>query len=81
MINIETQKIEKCISENIENILKDVITGWNSPVKKAFEEKEFQDKMKELSIKIYNEILEDKDFQNKLRDKMFSAMIDNLLRK
>lgn len=81
MIKIELQQIEQVINNNISEILKDVLTRWDSPVKRAFEEKEIQDKMKEVAIKIYNEILEDKDFQDKLKDKMFSAMIDNLLRK
>lgn len=80
-IIITTDKIIAAIEANIGKVLSDYFSGWDNPLKKTLESPEFKEKMLEMTRKMYEDIISRDDFQEKLKDRLFVAMVENLLKK
>lgn len=81
-MKIPDKKIVKVLEDNLDEVLKDVLTGWDSPVKKMLQDSDsdFQKKLKEIAEKVFTEVLNDPSFQEKLKDRFLQTAIENMIR-
>ena len=79
-MEIKNEKIIKAMEDNMNEILKDVLTSYNNPIKKALEEKEFAQELKDLAKNILREIITDEEFQKSLKDRILSKAVENMIR-
>lgn len=82
-IIIKNEKVISAFSENIDEILKDTLTGWDSPVKKMLtdSDSEFQKRLATLAEKVFTEVINSPDFQEKLKDKFLQTAIENMIKR
>lgn len=82
-IIIKNEKIVKCLNENIAEILKDVLTGWDNPVKKLMTdtEGEVYKSLRATTEKMFSEILNSPDFQEQLKSEMVKVAIENMMKR
>lgn len=82
-ITIKTDLLKKILLENIEEILKDVLTGYDSPVKKLMtdEEGEVYKGLEKVTKDTFKAILDSKDFRNELKEQMMRVAIENMMKR
>lgn len=79
-MNIPNEKIVKVFEDNIEEILKDVLTGYDSPVKKVLEEEEFVNELKEIARNTLRAVMTDEEFKKALKNRILEKVAENILR-
>lgn len=82
-VTIKNEAIIKCLNENIEEILKDVLTGWDSPVKKlmADEEGSVYKALKKVTEDTFKSIINSPDFKEELKEQMMNVAIENMMKR
>jgi len=80
-IVIPHEKVIKCLNDNIESILEDILTGYDSPIKKMFQnpDSEVMTKIKDYVASVFSEILSDDSFKEKLKDRVLETAIKNMM--
>ena len=83
VLEIKDDQIKKVLTENITEILKDVMTGWNSPVKRLFEDKEGElyKAIQSVAEKTFKEVVNSKDFQENLKEKLMQVAVENMMKR
>lgn len=77
-MEIPNEKIIQVVQDNLGEILKDVLTGYSSPVKQALQEQEFTDQLKEIAKNTLKEVLLDESFSKKLKETVLQKAIENM---
>jgi uncharacterized membrane-anchored protein YjiN (DUF445 family) len=82
-MEIKNETIIKILNENIAEILKDVMTGYRSPVKALFEdtEGEIYKTLKETAEKTFKEVISSDSFQEELKNKLLQTAVEGMMRR
>lgn len=82
-VTIKNEAIIKCLNENIEEILKDVLTGYNSPVRELMtdEDGSIYKALKKVTEDTFKSILNSPDFQEELKEQMMKVAIENMMKR
>ena len=80
---IKGDLLTKVLTDNLTEILKDVLTGWNSPVKKLLQDEngEVYKALKEVATDVFTKTIKSENFQNELKEKMMEVAIQKMLSK
>jgi uncharacterized membrane-anchored protein YjiN (DUF445 family) len=80
-ITISEQTIKEAIAENIAEILKDMLTGYSSPVKDVLtdEDGEVYKSLVQVTQSTFKEIIQSDDFKDMLKDKLLEVAIEKMV--
>ena len=82
-MTIPDESIVKAVQDNVTEILKDVLTGYNSPVRKMLEDKDsdFQKQLVTIATEVFTAVIKDPKFQEQLKDKFLVQAIENMMKR
>lgn len=82
-LTITEKQISQVLSDNIGEILKDVLTGYDSPVKRLFRDSdsEINKKLTEIAEKTFTSIINSPDFQESLKQKLLEVAVENMIKR
>jgi hypothetical protein len=74
------EKITQVFNDNVTDILKDVLTGWNSPIKKIFtEDEEFKKQLQGIAKSVLTEVMSDPKFTEQLKEQLIQEAVKGLI--
>lgn len=77
---ITPEKIKEVLLDNLDKILTDVFTGYDSPIKKMFESDEFKTALQKIAKETFSEIVAGPEFKDQLKDKLLEKAVANMMR-
>lgn len=80
-LTIKNEDVMKILAENMQDILKDVFTGYSSPIKEVFQQAEFKTELQEMAKKVFGKIINSPEFTEQLKGKLLESAVENMLRR
>lgn len=78
---VDQEKVMKVLAESMEEILKDALTGYDSPIKEVLREEKFVTELKDVARQMLKQIISDEGFHKSLKDKLIETAAENLFRR
>lgn len=82
-MEIPNEKIIKAIEDNLEEVLKDILTGYSSPLKEILTDEDgvFLKELRATANKLFKDVMKDPAFQERLKDKFLEIAVENMVKK
>lgn len=80
---IKESLLSKIFVDNLEEILKDVLTAYDSPVKKMLQDvdSEFNKTLTKVATDTFKEVVKSPDFQEQLKQKFLELAVENMVKR